>query len=52
MIEELIKAEAIPDDAASKSIPMDAMFVAGRAAMYPLGLFEAGEIAKKVGDTF
>lgn len=52
LIEELINAEAIPDDAASKSIPMDAMFVTGRAAMYPLGLFEAGEIAKKVGDSF
>jgi len=52
LIEELINAKAIPDDAASKSIPMDAMFVTGRAAMYPLGLFEAGEIAKKIGDKF
>jgi multiple sugar transport system substrate-binding protein len=48
----LVKSKALPDDAASKSIPMDQMFVAGKAAIYPLGLFEAGEIAKKIGNNF
>jgi len=49
---DLVKSKELPDDAASKSIPMDQMFVSGKAAMYPLGLFEAGEIAKKIGNNF
>ena len=52
LIEKLVKTEALPDDAASKSIPVDAMFVSRKAAMYPLGLFEAGDIAQKVGKNF
>ena len=52
LIEKLVKTEALPDDAASKSIPVDAMFVSQKAAMYPLGLFEAGDIAQKVGKNF
>lgn len=52
LIEKLVKTKALPDDAASKSIPVDAMFVSQKAAMYPLGLFEAGDIAQKVGKNF
>lgn len=52
LIEDLIKAEALPDDAASESMPMDAMFVSQKAAMYPLGLFEAADLAEKIGDNF
>ena len=52
LIEKLVKTEALPDDAASKSIPVDAMFVSQKAAMYPLGLFEAGDLAQKVGKNF
>lgn len=52
LIEHMIKSEIIPDDAASESIPMDAMFVSQKAAMYPLGLFEAAELAEKIGDNF
>lgn len=42
----------MPDDAAAKSMPMDQMFAAGRAAMYPLGVFEASTIAKNIGSNF
>lgn len=52
LIEHLVKTQVLPDDAASKSIPTDAMFVSQKAAMYPLGLFEAGELAKKIGNNF
>jgi len=52
LFEDLVKSKELPDDAASKSIPMDQMFVSGKAAMYPLGLFEAGEIANKIGKNF
>lgn len=52
LIEDLIEAEALPDAAASESIPTDAMFVSQKAAMYPLGLFEASDLAKKIGDNF
>lgn len=49
---DLVKAKAMPDDAAAKSMPMDQMFAAGKAAMYPMGLFEASTIAKNVGKNF
>ncbi|MEC2342586.1 sugar ABC transporter substrate-binding protein [Paenibacillus barengoltzii] len=49
---DLVKAKAMPDDAAAKSMPMDQMFAAGKAAMYPLGLFEASTIAKNIGSNF
>ncbi|GAA0135004.1 sugar ABC transporter substrate-binding protein [Paenibacillus sp. YSY-4.3] len=49
---DLVKAGAMPDDAAAKSMPMDQMFAAGKAAMYPMGLFEASTIAKNVGNNF
>lgn len=49
---DLVKDGAMPDDAASKAMPMDQMFAAGRAAMYPMGLFEASTIAKAVGNNF
>ena len=49
---DLVKAGAMPDDAASKAMPMDQMFAAGRAAMYPMGLFEASSIAKAIGNNF
>lgn len=52
LIEDLVKKQVLPNDAASNSIPTDAMFVSQKAAMYPLGLFEAGDIAKKVGKNF
>ncbi|MEO2202984.1 sugar ABC transporter substrate-binding protein [Paenibacillus pabuli] len=49
---DLVNAKAMPDDAAAKSMPMDQMFAAGRAAMYPLGVFEASTIAKNIGSNF
>jgi len=49
---DLVKAGAMPDDAASKAMPMDQMFAAGRAAMYPMGLFEAASISKAIGNNF
>ncbi|MEK4436371.1 ABC transporter substrate-binding protein [Paenibacillus sp. FSL K6-2862] len=49
---DLVNAKAMPDDAAAKSMPMDQMFAAGRAAMYPLGVFEASTIAKNIGPNF
>jgi len=52
LFSDLIKSKALPDDSASKSIPMDQMFVSGKAAMYPLGLFEAKDIAQKIGNSF
>jgi len=52
LIEHLIEIDALPDASASKSIPMDAMFVSQKAAMYPLGLFEAADIAEKIGKNF
>ena len=52
MFGDLVKAKAMPDDAAAKSMPMDQMFAAGKAAMYPLGLFEASTIAKNIGTNF
>ena len=52
LIEHLINIEALPDAAASSSIPTDAMFVSQKAAIYPLGLFEAGDLAKKIGNNF
>ena len=52
LIENLVDTKVLPDDATSKSIPVDAMFVSQKAAMYPLGLFEAGDLAKKIGKNF
>lgn len=52
LIEDLIKADALPDDSASESMPMDAMFISEKAAMYPLGLFEAADLAEKLEGNF
>ncbi|QLG42469.1 sugar ABC transporter substrate-binding protein [Paenibacillus sp. E222] len=49
---DLVNAKAMPDDAAAKSMPMDQMFAAGKAAMYPLGVFEASTISKNIGSNF
>ncbi|WP_026487286.1 ABC transporter substrate-binding protein [Caldanaerobius polysaccharolyticus] len=52
MFGDLFAKKAIPDNAASNTMPMDQMFASGKAAIYPMGLFEAAQIATEIGNHF
>lgn len=52
LFHELSMMGAIPDDAATQSMPAEQMFVAGLAAMYPMGGFEIESVSAAIGDNF
>jgi len=52
MFGDLFAKNVIPSSAASSAMPMDQMFAAGKAAIYPMGLFEAKQIATEIGNNF
>lgn len=43
---------AIPSDVAARSMPAEQLFIAGRAAIYPMGGFEIAALAEEIGDAF
>jgi multiple sugar transport system substrate-binding protein len=49
---KLIKEGAIPNDEARKNMPSEQLFVSGKAAIYPMGGFEIGQISREIGKNF
>lgn len=52
LFHDLAQMRALPDDAANQSMPAEQMFVAGLAAMYPMGGFEIESVSKSIGENF
>jgi multiple sugar transport system substrate-binding protein len=49
---KLIKEGAIPSDEAQKTMPGEQLFVSGKAAIYPMGGFEIGQVSREIGKNF
>jgi len=44
LYQKLIQEKIMPSDTAQKTIPAETLFVSGKAAMYPMGGFEANQV--------
>ncbi len=49
---DLVKQKAMPDSIAAKNLPAVQLFASGKAAVYPMGGFEAASVVEQVGNNF
>ena len=49
---EMVEIGGMPNSVAAENLPGEQMFVAGKAAVYPMGGFEIASVTEAIGDNF